>query len=368
MRHTGRSSVRGGVLVYVTLALLALLGMAAFAIDVTRVHLAAQRAQNVADACAYAGGALLPDAAAAKDKALTTAIANNDAQPIWSATVGQSDVTYYGPGSTINRPDGSLITTLGSGSTALYVQAHCRVNFSLASLFGVDSSTPTRFAVVIRGPAKGVYALPIWISRDSEGLVPGGEPVNLVERDAAFDTNGDGVPDSLAPGSFGFLDMSVPGQDWFSQLLSGWNVADACSEAAYIELGTTVNAYTGMNVGQWTQPLKCETGALKGTARLERAKNDARWSQETYSPDNPESYSSDNPCIILVPIVDWLGGTGSNAEYHVVGFAEMWVLDVVNTDGGKGIKVQFMSWHYSTGGGEIDPGSENGVFVVRLIA
>jgi hypothetical protein len=177
------------------------------------------------------------------------------------------------------------------------------------------------------------------------------------------------VVDSLAPGSFGFLDMSTPGQDWFSQLLSGWSVADPCLEAAYVELDTNVTAYTGIKVGQWQQPLESETGTLGGTARLERAEYDATWSQETYSPYTPETHSDDNPRIILVPIVDWLGGTGANAEYHVVGFAEMWLLDVVNTDGGKGITVQFMEWHYSTGGGgEIDPGADNGVFVVRMIA
>ncbi len=369
MRHIARSSVRGGVLVYVTLALFALLAMAAFAIDVTRVHLAAQRAQNVADASAFAGGALLPDAAAAKATALKTATANNDAQPIWTAVVGQSDVTYYGPGSSIYRPDGSLITTLGSETTGLYVKAHCTVEHSLASLFGLGSSTPTRYACVIRGPAKGAYALPIWISRDSEELVPYGEPVNLIQRDDAFDTDGDGVADTLPPGSFGFLDMAVSGEDWFSQLLSGWNVAEPCVEAGWVEMDTTITAYTGMSVGQWQQPLEHETGGLAGTARLERAELDPTWSQETYSPDTPDSYSDDNPRIILVPIVDYLGGTGTNAQYYIVGFAEMWLLDVVNTDGGKGITVQFMEWHYSTGGGgEIDPGSDNGVFVVRQVA
>lgn len=369
MRHLARSSVRGGVLVYVTLAVFALLAMAAFAIDVTRVHLAAQRAQNVADAAAYAGGDLLPDAAAAKDAALKTAAANNAAEPTWTAVVDPSDVTYYASGSSICRPDGTLITTLGSGTTGLFVKAHCTVEFSLASLFGLDSSTPTRYAAVIRGPAKGAYALPIWISRDSEDLVPEGQPVNLIQRDNAFDTDHDGVPDTLAPGSFGFLDMATSGEDWFSQLLSGWSVAEPCMESAYVELDTTITAYTGMSVGQWQQPLKMETGALAGTARLERAKYDATWSQEYYSPDTPDTYSDDNPRIVLVPIVDYLGGTGTNAQYYIVGFAEMWLLDVVNTDGGKGITVQFMEWHYSTGGGgEIDPGSDNGVFVVRQIA
>jgi len=369
MRHIARSSVRGGVLVYVILALFALLAIAAFAIDVTRVHLAAQRAQNVADASAYAGGALLPDAAAAKDTALNTAVANNDEEPVWTAVVDQDDVTHYPPGSSIYRPDGSLITTLGAQTTGLYVKAHCTVDFSLASLFGLDSSTPTRYAVVIRGPAKGAYALPIWISRDSEDLVPHGQPVNLVQTDDAFDTDGDGVVDSLPPGSFGFLDMATPGEDWFSQLLSGWDVAEPCMQAAWVELDTTITAYTGMSVGQWTQPLERETGGLAGTARLERAESDATWSQEYYSPYTPDTYSDDNPRIILVPIVDYLGGTGTNAQYYIVGFAEMWLLDVVNTGGGKGITVQFMEWHYSTGGGgEIDPGADNGVFVVRQVA
>jgi hypothetical protein len=363
-----RSPRLGGVLVQVTIALLALLAVTAFAADVTRLHIAAQRAQAVADAACFGGGARLPDPNLSRDVALKLAAGNNGELPKWPAAVNDADVTFYPGGSSIYAPDdGRLLIELGPEMTGLMVQARVSVDFSLARAVGLTTGTVMRFAVVIRGAVMGLPCVPIWISAGSPELESAGSIVNLVKTDTAYDENGDGVPDTVPPGSFGFIDMSISGNDdWFASLLRGYNVTPAVREASFLELGQTITAYTGEHVGQWNQALRQETGTLAGTARLERVLNDPTWSAETY-----EDHSKDNPRIMLVPIVNYTGQTGANCTYEVVGFAEMWLLDVTTIQGDKVIQVQFIDWHYSSGGGgELDPraGGSGGVFIVRAIA
>lgn len=366
----------GGILLQVTVALLALLAVTAFAIDVTRLHIAAQRAQAVADAACFGGGARLPEEAPSRDTALKLAAANNAELAKWPALVNDSDVTYYPPGSSIYAPDdGRLLTQLGPETTGLMVQARVSIDFGLAKAVGVTSGTVMRFAVVIRGAVMGLPCVPIWISEgspevyawDKDAGEPPPPPVNLVKTDVAYDEDGDGAPDTVPPGSFGFIDMSIPGNDdWFGSLLRGYNVTQAVMEASFVEVGEIVTAYTGEHVGQWNQALRQETGQLAGTARLERVLNDPTWSAETFM-----DHSKDNPRRVLVPIVRYAGQQGSNCSYEVVGFAEMWLWDVTTVQGDKVIQVQFIDYHYNTGaGGELDPraGGSGGVFIVRPIA
>jgi hypothetical protein len=362
------SSVRrGAVLVNVAVAMVALLAMTALAIDVTRLHIAAQRAQNVADAAAYAGGSQLPKEAESRDLALKVAASNNAELPMWTAVVEDPDVTYYPPGSTIYRPDGTVLITLGPGSTGLKVVAHCTIDYSLARMFGFLTGTANRYAVVIRGAASGMPCVPIWISAGSPELVPEGDPVNLNKNDTVYDYNHDGVPDTLASGSFGFLDFSAQGCDqWFQELLHGFNVEPQVQEASFVRMGETVTAYTGEHVGQWNQALTQETGQDAGTARLERAQLDPVWSQESYT-----THSYNHPRIMLVPIVEYQGSNGNNATYTIVGFASMWLENVTTVNGEKVIQVRFLEFQYDTGGGgDLDPdaGGRGGVFIVRPIA
>ncbi len=357
----------GGVLMQVTIGLLALLAVTAFAIDMTRLHIAAQRAQAVADAACFGGGAKLPDPDLSRDVALKLAAANNGELPKWPAVVNDPDVTFYPPGSSIYAPDdGRLLIQLGPVTTGLMVQSRVSIDFGLAKAVGLTSGTVMRFAVVIRGAVMGLPCVPIWISEGSPELYQGGPPVNLIKTDAVYDEDGDGVPDTVPPGSFGFIDMKVPGDDWFGELLRGYNVTPEVQEASFIEVDQIIEAYTGEHVGQWNHHLKAETGQYAGTARLERVLNDPKWSAETF-----ENHSKDNPRIVLVPIVRYVGQTGGNASYVVTGFAEMWLWDVTTIQGDKVIQVQFIDYHYNTGaGGDLDPraGGSGGVFIVRPIA
>lgn len=367
LRYRTMSAGRGAALVMLLGALGALLGMAALSIDVTRMYVAAQRAQSVADASAFGAGGKLPDSTVARTTALSLAATNIAQTPAWPTVVGEDDVTYYPPGSTIYRPDGSFLTQLGASTHGIMVKAHVQVDFAFAGMIGRATGTAARYAVVVRGAASGMRSVPIWISAGSPEL-ESGAPVNLIKTDAVYDENNDGVPDTVPPGSFGFLDFSVPGEDWFRQGLSGYNMTDAVIEASFVEQGELVSAYTGEHVGEWVHHLQQETGQYRLTARLERAMNDSTWSQQTPEPGN---YTSDNPRVIQVPIVQYFGGQGSTAQFTVVGFAAMWLIDVVQAQGDKAIQVKFLEYNYfSGGGGDLDPrtGGSGGVFIVRPIA
>jgi hypothetical protein len=362
-----RRSRKGAILVTLLVAITALLGVFALAVDVTRIHVAAQRAQAVADASAFAGGQKLPSPTLSTGTALSTAEANIEGAAEWPTTVDDGDVTCYEPGSTIYRPDGSVLTVLGSSTHALMAVAHVTVDYAFGGLLGLGTSVATRCAVVVRGAANGLNSVPIWISAGSPELGVPGANVNLLKTGK--------VEGEVPPGSFGFLDFSVPGNDsWFRSNLSGYDVSDAVREAAFVQTTDTLTAYTGEHTGQWTQALANEVGQLDGTARLERAEADPTWSTESPVPTTDaegnvtwSGFSRDNPRLIAVPIVQYSGSNGANATFSVVGFAEMWLVSV----GNKSIEVKFLQYNYfSGGGGDLDPdaGGSGTVFIVRPIA
>ncbi len=354
LRHSKRDNRRrGAVLATTAVALIALLGVSALAIDITRLHAAAQRAQAVADASAFAGGTELPDPYTSVAAAFSVAAGNVVDHPEWSTTVGNDDVTYYPPGSTIYNPlTGEVITTLGGTTHALMAVARVDVDFSLARVVGIDAGERTRFAVVARGAATGAQVVPMWIAAGSPELAAG-DYINLFQDSCAI------------PGSFGFLDFSDSGvSGWFQTLLSGYDVPDELAEAAFVEMGGMETAYTGASVGQWVAYLDTATGQDAGTARLERALNDPIWSTQSF-PGSP-----DNPRRMMVPLVNYVEGTtGTNARFVIVGLAEVW-LESIN-QGSKEISTKFIDYRYfSGGGGDFDPrdGGTGGVYITKPLA
>lgn len=346
---------RGSVLPLVTVGLVALLGAAALALDVTRLHIAAQRAQAVADSAALAGVAGLPDSATARALALGTVEANNVQVPEWPAEVNAGDdVTYYPPGSTISDLDGGALMQLGAHASGVGVQARVRVGYAFAPVLGLDEGFRTRGAVAVQGPAGAICAVPIWISEDSN---PGfGQPVDLLYDDLKHVTD-------IPPGSFGFLDFSTPGEDWFGQLLRGYNIADEVRENAIVRIGDIVDAYTGINTGKWVSALADETGWADGTARLERAAN-APWAEESFALHSPR-----NPHIMLVPVVRQESGTGTGATFTVVSFAVFWLDGVARMAGGGNhcLRARFIEFQPSPDA-ILDPQApDTGIYARKLI-
>lgn len=423
MRHRSPHWKRSGaVLVQVTIALIVLLGIAAFALDITRLHVAAQHAQAVADGAALAGVVGLPDFPTGQALAVQTVDGNNwdlsysDASanpndvPEWYAWVNPNDdVTYYPPGSTISAPDGTVVMQLGPNACGIGVRALVRVTYGLARVLGLDEGSRIREAVAVMGPAgSSLPVLPIWLSKATRpDLFPGEDfqcpnPTCLgldgtgpYVGPGEFNTSGDLVcpacgtlmgpnPGDLVDlvyddvqaqdpgyelpyGSFGFLDFSTPGEDWFVQLLRGYDVAPEVYDNAWVSIGDSVTAYPGVNAGPWDHALGDEHGQDDGTARLERAENPENdWYLETWD-DRDTTRNDPDPRIMLVPIVEYDGMQGANATFTVVSFAMMWLEEVIPTTNEKRIRVRFLEFEEFTGM-DMDPnGPDIGIYVRKLI-
>lgn len=151
-----RWRVRGVAGVWVVGALVVLVGVGAGVIDVGRLVVVAQRVQNVADTAALAGAAQLPDTAEAR-ASLQRLLAANNEDAAWPVTITPAqDLDYFGPGDEIER-----YGTLEDETYAIEVVGHAEVRYTLARVFGIESSNVRRRAVAKatrdRGAGEGVF-------------------------------------------------------------------------------------------------------------------------------------------------------------------------------------------------------------------
>ena len=140
-----RRNREGVVGVWMVVALMALMGMAALVFDVGRLTIAAQHVQNVADSAALAGALQLPEFGACEERLAAMVATSNEQAPVWAVTVTpEEDLVYYGP--TQNVPDYGV---LGNGEYAITVTAHSIVNYTFARLFGINEVEVIRAATAL---------------------------------------------------------------------------------------------------------------------------------------------------------------------------------------------------------------------------
>lgn len=323
----------GSVIVLVAVSLVALIGAAAFVFDLGRLTIAAQYAQRTADASALAG-LLLPmkgvtGPAIARANSVVTA--NGPLSP-YQLAVPPSGITVYGPGQT---PPGYRV--LGAGEEALRVIVRGTVAFNFAAAFGLQSAPVQRAAVAARVNAAGGTFVPMFI--DSDTPVVYGQLTQLRASTAG---------EVLPPGNFGFLE---PLAGSFRDLLGGQNLTPALAQANFVTVGDTLNATTGQRTGQWEQELR---------GRLQRA------TVPPYDLQTPTigGYTNDNPRILLIPMVEYISGTGGGASYEVVRFGVFWLEDLV---GGKQKSIQGRFIEFTV---PLSPDTtgNTGLLVVRLVS
>jgi Flp pilus assembly protein TadG len=122
---------RGVAGTWVSVALITLLGMAALVVDVGKLTIAAQRAQDVADSAALAGATRLPNTDAARATALRTVMSNNTEGAGMTSYCSSEDVSFYNPTDAI--PD---YGDLGPWSYAMTVTARVPVEYGFARVVG----------------------------------------------------------------------------------------------------------------------------------------------------------------------------------------------------------------------------------------
>ncbi len=303
-----KESQRGTVAVIAVLGLMALLGMAALTIDVGLLCIAAQQAQDVADAAALGAVQEVPDYTSSRTVALSLVDANNESSTGFQATCSSDngDILFWGPHATI--PD---YGSLDSSTYGVRVSVHIPVDFIFAPVVGLTGTTVTRSSTSVRSRAGAAPIAPMWMSYEPpmDSLLDYG-----MEREMLMASDPSAAE---IPGSFGWLEPLSGGQD-FLELLRGYELTPDEVEANLVAEGDVVTAYSGFSVGQWRTALDY---SHEGLSRLERATDpEGQWAGDTF-----DNFQSDNPRIILVPMVTYLGGTGSGAEFLINDFAAFWI-------------------------------------------
>jgi hypothetical protein len=147
---------RGVVAVLFMLMLVVLLLCVAFAVDMPRVMIAAQRTQDVCDAAVLAGAAVLPDSAAAVQQVQAIAAANSPEGAKFPVAIdpAQGDVQWYGPGD--NVPN---YRVLGANERVLWVRARSYTRYFFLPVIGRRGMTVTRQAMALLTRASGLACI-----------------------------------------------------------------------------------------------------------------------------------------------------------------------------------------------------------------
>ncbi len=165
-------SERGAVLVFVSFSLVALLGMAALALDAGQLYWVRRELQNTADAAVLAAAELLPSTGSARSAALQYADLNRP------GSLAGSDIVFGNW-----DPDSSTFTPNGSPTNAVEVTTRETVDNFFARILGVNTSDVTAVAIAMQ--ANSII--------DFEGPLPGFQPTTL--------STGDGISGPPVPGT-----------------------------------------------------------------------------------------------------------------------------------------------------------------------
>ena len=327
---------RGAILPLVVVMLPALLGVAALTVDLGLLALAAQQAQDVADAAALGAVSELPDYTSARATASSLVEANNESSAALQAACSSAngDIAFWGPHETI--PD---YGALGSSTYGVRVTVHIPVEYVFAPVLGLTGATVTRNSTALRVRAGAAPIVPMWMSYEPP-LDPdadyGVEREMLMASDPAA---------ANIPGSFGWLE---PLSGSFIDLLRGYDLTPAQVEANQLVEGDVLTAYTGLSVGQWRAALDY---ANDGLARLQRATDpEGPWAGDTF-----EDFHTDNPRIVLVPLVEYVGGTGSGAQFVIREFAAFWIESIDSHGNPQSIIGRFIKYQIPGRGEGLGP-------------
>ncbi|MGD9496044.1 MAG: hypothetical protein AB7Y46_07025 [Armatimonadota bacterium] len=343
----GRSPRAGVAGAWLAVAFVALAGSAALVIDLGSLVVAAQRCQDVADSAALGAGLRLPEETAARAAALATVAANNSQGVGWLVVCEPEDVEFFGPGTTV---DG---ISLGPYAHAMRVAVSAPVRYSFARLLGVEGAVARRHATILRAPVRGIPLCPMWISHTTPM-----QPGELVQMLMA-----DGPHYADVPGSFGFLQAPVGCTATGFELLQGYNLTLEDIETSYVygrdpvtgASGSLLYADTGVDVGSFRKALKSD----QGRARLERG------TTGIWALDNYLVHRDDNPRIMLVPLVSFVGGTGSNAQFQIEKFGAFWLEEVQG--GQKKIYGRFITHDLPGGDPDSSLTTDCGIFATKLV-
>ena len=331
-------------MVWVVIALVALLGMAALTVDIGQLAVAAQVAQDVADAAALGGAQELPEYSTAQSVALSLVAVNNESLGGFTANCSpdNGDITFWGDNETI--PDFGL---LGNYAWGMRVTVHVPVDYVFAPVLGLEGATISRSCTVVRMAVGGVPICPMWISYETDYQY--GQEQQLLMAGGPHYAN--------IPGSFGWLEPPSGDTSLFLDLLQGYQLSYEDVVDNFVSIDDVITARTGVAVGQWAKALETAPDNL---GRLDRAM------QEPWAGDTFDNFHNDNPRIMIIPMCEYLGGTGTGAQFQIRAFGAFWLESVDTTGQPRSIMGRFLEYNLPGAGG--DPLSpETGLWTVRMV-
>jgi hypothetical protein len=301
---------RGQAAVLTLVFLVVLLGMAALVLDVGSWYRADRATQATADAAALAGAQALPDSTA-DASSLATQYADKNGSGLDSVSFSDS----YGPNDTITvqvkRPATGIFTRL----------------FGINSV-NVGSKATARTALI----SQARYVAPIAVKNTHPMLIGcNGGPCLGAQYKTTIPVSSTGAPGAFAlvnllDGASGTSGASVLA-DWIENGYNGW-----------LKIG-----------GYFSDPgVKFNSNGIQDAMNL-------RMQQDS---------------VMLFPVYDTLSGTGSNAQYHVIGWVPFHVLGV-DKQGNDGNVTGYFTDVIWAGGIQASPGGNQppdyGARTVQLI-
>lgn len=301
---------RGATQVLVLSAMVSMFGFAGLSMDYGRMVNERQRAQNAADAGAFAGIIELPDETKARTAATRLSTAN------------------------------------GFGSPTVSI---VRDNLGNARGIRVENrlTVPTVFAAVVGTREKQVKAIARCAktppANQATGFVPWGVQIQDLVFGQSVTLKLDSSGDLPAPGDFQALAFAGSGADDYRY---------------WIE-----NGYPGtLNVGDWVMT---EPGDKVGPTQQATQARITAGSQGIYSSDTVSSYIHGNPRIIIIPFVDWtLSGSG-RTDVPVVAFGAFW-LESVNGGRVNGQFLRYVDPQHAFYDENVAYAEDGGLYAARL--
>ena len=207
MRGRGFCSPRNGiVLATAILSMVALLGVAALTIDLGRLAVATQRAQDVADAAAMGAAYQLPDRAVAWPRLVDAGGAHNSAHSWPTATVAAgSDVTFYDPENDV--PNFGLRS---AKQYAVTVTAHVYDHYTFGRVAGLSDMHTQRSSTAVVTHTSGGRAVIFAMSEAQDEL--------------GFDSQGGNIVIDGDLHSNGSVKIKGPGNALYGQLRYRWDL------------------------------------------------------------------------------------------------------------------------------------------------
>lgn len=381
---------RGAILPLAAIAILAILGMAALALDMSHAHLEKTRLQNSLDAAALSAAKVLDQTGNTQlaDTAGRDTFADNAAAPgneaLGSSLLGGALTLTVEFSSTLNP---FVPATEPAYYVRVKAQGHAVTNW-FAPLFGVDETPIPATAVAGPSPSlqKACNVVPMMACGTPPEESPVGTTYGYSRNDVEMLKIGAGDSSSVGPGNFYLirLDGSAGGADVREAAAGSFDSCLSIGEEDAIE------TEPGNTVGPFAQGINTRLGIYNGPVSASDYPPDWFTQHETYTETDYQnsvepSYNLDwylnqfslvNPSnpppgeperrILTIPIGNCDGLANGQSSVELLGFGCFYMVDQMKQSGQAALFGQFKDDCGGSGVPGPDPGIAPGPHIIQL--